>query len=284
MSARTPASAPAPHHGGAPGPVLAIEHLAVGYDGCPVLSDVMLTIGPGEVVALLGANGSGKSTMIKTVLGIVAPTSGTVRVLGADIRDRRAVPWRRVGYVPQRMTATSGVPATAAETVAAGLLDRTRLRPSRRDSRRRVHAALDSVGLADRASTAVQYLSGGQQQRVLLARALVREPDLLILDEPLAGMDQPSQETTRTLLRRLVDGGTSVLVVLHEVGPLAELLTRAVVLRHGRIVHDGPPPASAPGHDADDHDHDHHHPEHEPYRPEAGWVLDPSPESAGRMP
>ena len=275
MSAATPA---------AHGPVLSIEHLAVGFDGSLVLADVMLDIGRGEVVALLGANGSGKSTMVKTILGIVPPTCGTVRLFGADVRNRRAVPWRRVGYVPQRMTATSGVPATAAETVAAGLLDRTRLRPARADARRRVLAALEAVGLADRANDAVQYFSGGQQQRVLLARALVRRPDLLILDEPLAGMDQPSQERTRALLRELVAGGTSVLVVLHEVEPMAELLTRAVVLRHGRIVHDGPPPEAAPGHDAEDHDHDHHHPEHEPYRPDPGWVLDPSHEAVGGLP
>lgn len=255
--------------------VLEIEHLAVGYGGGLVLADVQLRVGPGEVIAILGANGSGKSTLVKTILGIVPPTSGDVRVFGVSITDRRHLPWRRIGYVPQRMTATSGVPATAEETVVAGLLDRSRLRPRRRWAHRLAHVALEQVGLGDRAHDAVQHLSGGQQQRVLLARALVRGPDLLMLDEPMAGMDQRSQEATRHILRELLARGTTLLVVLHEVDPLADLITRTIVLRHGRIVHDGGPPEAAPGHDTSDHVHDHQHPEHEPYRPGTGLRITP---------
>ena len=256
-------------------PVIDIAGLAVGYESGRVLHELDLRVEPGEVVALMGANGSGKSTLVKTILGITAPSAGTVRVFGVPTTDRRHLPWQRIGYVPQRLTATTGVPATALETVSAGLLDRRRLRFARREGRERSLAALRQVGLADRATDAVHELSGGQQQRVLLARALVRRPDLLVLDEPLAGMDQPSQERTAALLRELTRAELTVLVVLHEVEPLAHLITRAVVLRHGRVVHDGALPPAAPGHDHADHDHTHHHPEFEPYMPDTGLRIEP---------
>lgn len=256
--------------------VLDVRGLQVGYDGGPVLRDLDLRVEQGDVVALMGANGSGKSTLVRTILGITSPTRGTVEVFGCPTTSRRRLPWQRIGYVPQRLTATSGVPATALETVGSGLLDAHRLRVRARDARERSLAALDRVGLADRADDSVQHLSGGQQQRVLLARALVRRPDLLVLDEPLAGMDQPAQERTREILRGLVtDEGLTALVVLHEVDPLADLITRAVVLRHGRIVHDGELPASAPGHAGHAHDHEHPHAEHVPYRPVPGLRIEP---------
>lgn len=255
--------------------VLDVTHLQVGYEGSRVLADVDFAIGAGEVVALMGANGSGKSTLVKSILGIVEPTGGQVRLFGQPSTKRRAVPWQRLGYVPQRLTATSGVPATALETVSEGLLGHRRLRVRRGEARRRSSVALESVGLADRAGAAVHELSGGQQQRVLMARALVREPDLLVLDEPLAGMDQPSQDRTRRLLAERVAQGTTVLVVLHEVDPLADLITRALVLRHGRIVHDGDVPRSAPGHTGHQHDHVHPHEDYEPYVPHPELRIEP---------
>lgn len=256
-------------------PVVETSNLSVGYESGIVLHHINLKIGRGEVVALMGANGSGKSTLVKTILSINMPTSGEVRVFGVPTTDRRGLEWQRIGYVPQRLTATSGVPATAAETVSAGLLDRGRLRVRRKERKERTLEALRQVGLADRANDAVQHLSGGQQQRVLLARALVRRPDLLVLDEPLAGMDQPSQQRTLDLLRELTEQGMTVLVVLHEVEPLEPLITRAVVLRHGHIVHDGALPPAAPGHDHLDHDHEHHHGEYEPYQPDTGLRIEP---------
>jgi len=131
--------------------------------------------------------------------------------------------------------AASGVPATVREVVTAGRLARTGLRPLRRPDRAAVQRALETVGLADRAKDSAGALSGGQQQRVLIARALAGEPDLLIMDEPLAGVDLGSRQVLAETLREQVAGGASALLVLHELGPLAPLIDRAVVLRDGRV-------------------------------------------------
>lgn len=242
--------------------------LSVVLGAAPILRDVNLTVGLGESVALLGANGSGKSTLVKSLVGVV-PSRGSVRLFGHDIAGpRRQVPWDRVGYGPQRVTATGGVPATALEVVTAGLLDNRRLRLPR-DARRRALEALDEVGLAERAKERVQTFSGGQQQRVLIARALVRRPDLLILDEPLAGIDRDSKEALAATLTGLRERGVTLLVVLHELGELGGLMQRAVVLRHGRIVHDGAPPHPAAGHDDPAHEHEHLHGDAAPFAPVA---------------
>lgn len=224
-----------------------------------ILDGIDLTVTDGEAVALLGANGSGKSTLVKALVGIMPAASGTAEIFGADVTTaRRSVPWSRIGYVPQRLGPSSGVPATAAEVVASGLLDNRRLRTGR-SARRKALEALEAVDLLERAHDSVQVFSGGQQQRVLIARALVREPDLIILDEPLAGIDRASKEALARTLARMREKGTTILVVLHELGELAGMIERAVVLRHGRVIFDGPPPAAAPGHDHPGHDHVHAH-------------------------
>ncbi|WP_165976921.1 metal ABC transporter ATP-binding protein [Arthrobacter nitrophenolicus] len=240
-------------------PPIRTRQLQVSVESGTILHGIDLTVREGEAVALLGANGSGKSTLVKALVGIVPATSGTAEIYGADVTAaRRSVPWSRVGYVPQRLGPSSGVPATAVEVVASGLLDNRRLRTGRAAGRKALEA-LEQVGLLERAHDSVQVFSGGQQQRVLIARALVREPDLIILDEPLAGIDRASKEALARTLGRMRERGTTILVVLHELGELAGMVERAVVLRRGRIIFDGPPPAAAPGHDHPDHDHVHAH-------------------------
>jgi zinc transport system ATP-binding protein len=133
------------------------------------------------------------------------------------------------------------------------------LGPSRSAEREAVAAALADVGLTDRASDPVGTLSGGQQQRVLIARALAGAPDLLVLDEPTAGVDAASQEAFAAALKRFVSDGGTVLLVAHELGPIAPLVSRAVVVHHGEIVHDGAPPEPAGLHAGPDHDHVHPH-------------------------
>ena len=230
----------------------------VALGGVRILHDVDLEVADGEVVALLGANGSGKSTLVRAVVGVVPVERGEIRLLGTPLARRRAVPWDRIGYVPQRVSAATGVPSTAVEVVVSGTIHGRRLLPPR-DARRRALDALASVGLDAHADRAVRELSGGQQQRVLIARALVRRPDLLVLDEPVAGVDLPSQEAFAAALTALTDGGTTVLVVLHELGALAPVIRRAVVLRHGSVVHDGAPPAPRGEHARAGHDHVHPH-------------------------
>lgn len=238
-------------------PVVEARAVRVQFDDAVAVRDVDLTVQTGEVVALMGPNGSGKSTLVRALVGALPLAGGSVRLFGADLH-RGEVPWRSIGYVPQRVSAATGVPATALEIVVSGLLHGRRLRPPR-DASRRALAALAEVDLAERAGSDVRTLSGGQQQRVLIARALVREPRLLVLDEPVSGVDQPSQRAFATTLTGLVERGITVLVVLHELGALEPLVGRAVVLRGGVVVHDGPPRPPSPPHSDPDHVHQHPH-------------------------
>lgn len=247
--------------------VVEVAHGVVGYGGRPVLRDVSMAVSAGEVVAVLGANGSGKSTLIRAALGLVPMQTGSAMLFGTPLKRFRA--WRRIGYVPQRIGAGSGVPATVREVVTAGRLARRGfLRPGGSKDRAAVESALTAVALADRAGEPVGTLSGGQQQRTLIARALAGEPELLVLDEPTAGVDAASQTAFAEALRGFVAGGGTVLLVAHELGPLKQLVSRAVVVHDGRIAHDGPVPQPV-GHHADP-DHDHVHP-HAPYDPPGLW-------------
>ncbi|NJC10677.1 zinc transport system ATP-binding protein [Micromonospora profundi] len=244
-------------------PVISVEHAVVGYDGRPVLRDVSLNVTAGEVVAVLGANGSGKSTLIRAVLGLVPLSTGSISLFDQPLRRFRQ--WQRIGYVPQRLGAGGGVPATVREVVGSGRLARRGLlRPPGAADRAAVDAALRAVGLADRAADPVATLSGGQQQRTLIARALAGRPELLILDEPTAGVDAASQEAFAGALRDFVGDGGTVLLVAHELGPLRPVISRAVVVHEGGICHDGPVPDPAGHHAEPDHDHVHPHGPDEP--------------------
>ncbi|MFE0812867.1 metal ABC transporter ATP-binding protein [Streptomyces sp. NPDC058794] len=238
-------------------PVISLRGVRAELGSRPVLRGIDLTVGRGEVVALLGANGSGKSTAVRTVIGQVPVTAGEVELFGTP--RRRFRDWARVGYVPQRTTAAGGVPATVTEVVSSGRLSRARFGVLRKADREAVRRALGLVGMADRARDSVNALSGGQHQRVLIARALAAEPELLIMDEPMAGVDLASQEVLADTLRDQVAAGTTVLLVLHELGPLEPLIDRAVVLRDGCVVHDGPPPKAVGQHALPGHDHVHPH-------------------------
>ncbi|MFM9696655.1 metal ABC transporter ATP-binding protein [Streptomyces europaeiscabiei] len=238
-------------------PVISLRGVRAELGSRTVLRGIDLTVHRGEVVALLGANGSGKSTAVRTVIGQVPLSDGEIELFG--VPRRRFRDWRRLGYVPQRTTAAGGVPATVTEIVASGRLSRTRLGILRRADHEAIRRALDMVGMADRAKDSVNALSGGQHQRVLIARALASEPELLIMDEPMAGVDLASQEVLAATLRGQVAKGTTVLLVLHELGPLEPLIDRAVVLRDGCVTHDGPPPKAVGQHALPGHDHVHPH-------------------------
>lgn len=240
--------------------VLAVDDLAVVIQGRPILRGITLSVTTGEFVALMGANGSGKSTLVRAMTGLREAARGAVRLFGTDLGDFHD--WQRVGFVPQRSSAASGVPASVWEVVASGRLTRRRwLRPLLPRDRAAIRAALDVVGLADRERDEVASLSGGQQQRVLIARALAGAPDLLFLDEPTAGVDLPNQEALAEALGVLKRSGATVVLVAHELGPLAPLVDRAVVMRDGRVAYDGPPLADHEVHGplfGDQPTHHHH--------------------------
>lgn len=239
--------------------------------GREVLHGVDVQVEQGEFVAVLGANGSGKTTLVRTLIGLVPLASGRLELFGTPLARFRD--WPRLGYVPQRLSVGGGVPSTVREVVASGRVGRQRrLRRASAADREAVEHALADVGLTDRARDPVAALSGGQQQRVLIARALAGEPEVLVLDEPTAGVDADSQDTLAGALGHLSQAGGSVVLVAHELGPLEGLIGRAVVLQGGRVVSDGPPPRPV-GHHADP-GHVHDHP-HEPAAPGRPAVLDP---------
>lgn len=223
------------------GALLEVDRVRFSYGRHDVLAGANLAVGPGEFVALAGSNGSGKSTLVRVALGLADPAAGEVRLFGvapARLRDR----WR-VGYVPQRPRVVDQLPATVGELVASGcVVRRGWARRPTRDDARRVDRALEVVALSDRRATPIVELSGGQQQRAFIARALASEPELLVLDEPVAGVDADSQGRFRdALVARCRHDGVAVLLVSHELGAVADDLDRIVLLRGGVVVFDGPP-------------------------------------------
>jgi len=211
-----------------------------GYDRTPVLEDVSIRVTAGEFVALVGPNGSGKSTLLRILLGVLRPERGQARIFGTDAASFEQR-WR-VGYVPQRPTLASEVPATVEEIVTSGRLTRRGWwRPLTSADRVAVSHAIDSVGLGEMASKPVTTLSGGQQQRAFIARAFASEPELLVLDEPVAGVDAESQRRFSDSLAHLIrEHHAAVLLVSHELSAVAGIVDRVIVLKR-RVQFDGTP-------------------------------------------
>ena len=242
-----------------PEPVIALRGVSIGYTDRAVVHDVDLVVQRGEVVAVLGANGSGKTTLVRGLLGLARILTGEVELLGRPVGARGRSRWHgaRIGYVPQRHTVGGTVASTVREVVSSGRLPRLgRVGWMREADRAAVTAAIDAVDLTPWADVDIADLSGGQQRRALIARALASEPEVLIMDEPTAGVDQASQQALARSVARLVELGVTLLIVTHEVGPLAGVVTRAVVVTEGRIAYDGPLEDSMIG--ASDGAHDHH--------------------------
>ena len=219
---------------------MSAEGVSFAYGNEPALSDVSIAVRTGEFAALAGPNGSGKSTLLRIVLGLLAPDAGSVELFGArpgHLRDR----WR-VGYVPQRLRIAPDLPASVEEVVAAGRLAKQGWwRPSRAADREAVDHALESVALTGFRRRRLGELSGGEQQRALIAKALAAEPELLVLDEPTAGVDVESQALFRDSLVHLVrEHSAAVLLVSHELGAVADDLDHLIVLKR-RVVFDGTP-------------------------------------------
>ncbi|MBX3314268.1 MAG: metal ABC transporter ATP-binding protein [Actinobacteria bacterium] len=235
--------------------------MRLGYADRPSVVEADLTIDRGEVVAVVGPNGSGKSTLVRSVFGLAQVQAGSVEIFGTD--RRRFRDWSRVGYVPQRNTVVGGIPSTVREVVTAGLVaGRHWLRPLRSADRARVEAAIASVGLDQKTGEPIATLSGGQQRRVLIARALAPDPELLVLDEPTAGVDVENQQTLATILGELAAAGTTLVLVTHEMGPTRPIITRTIAMRDGAVAYDGPESGAPDEHD----DAWHHEHGHEPER------------------
>jgi zinc/manganese transport system ATP-binding protein len=214
--------------------ILTVEGVSVRLGGREVLRDVGFTIRPGEFTGLIGSNGAGKTTLFRVILGLQAPTAGSVRV-GAEGQARRE---RLVGYVPQKFLLDPDMPLRGRDLVGLGL-DARRLglaRPSRA-RRKLVDSMLDAVDARSFGDARVGQLSGGEQQRILIAHALISRPKLLLLDEPLANLDLRSAQEVVALLARIArEQQIAVLISAHEMNPLLPVMDRIVYLAAGRAA------------------------------------------------
>jgi manganese transport system ATP-binding protein len=222
-----------------PPPVVAVERLVVSYGPTRALEGVDLTIEPGLVHGLIGMNGSGKSTLFKALMGLVRPSSGTVALFGADPREARRR--GRVAYAPQDEDVDDAFPVSVRDVVSMGRYGR--LGPTRRlraEDRRAVDAALERCELTALADRQIGALSGGQRKRAFVARGLAQEAELLLLDEPFAGVDKRSEATITALLRSLAAEGRTILVSTHDLVAVPALCDELALLNR-RVVAQGPP-------------------------------------------
>lgn len=208
--------------------LLEAQGLCLGYGSEPILEAVSLTVNEGEFWFLLGQNGTGKSTLVKAILGLLQPRSGVIRLHG-DLTDRR-----QVGFVPQQPEINPTLPTTVREFVTLGLVG-IHSRP--RDTAQRLNWALERVGLIGMERQDYWSLSGGQRQRVLVARALARRPRLLVMDEPTAGLDPTAESTLMGYLDALnrVEGLT-IVCVSHDLATAARHASHIALFDAGRIL------------------------------------------------
>lgn len=215
---------------------LTVHDLTVAYQRTPVIWDIDLDIPKGVLVGVIGPNGAGKSTLLKACLELVPRVSGDVRFFGREYRAAR----RQVGYVPQRESVDWDFPISVAEVVAMGLYAELGwLRPVNRSVRAQAMAALARVGMADFAQRQISQLSGGQQQRVFLARAMVQDAQLYLMDEPFVGVDAATERAVVALLQELREAGKTCLVVHHDLATVSQYFDW-VVLLNMRVVAAGP--------------------------------------------
>lgn len=210
--------------------LLEVERVSYRYGDTLVLEGVTLAVAQGEFLGIIGPNGSGKTTLLRIMLGLLQPTVGEVRLFGQAVGSFRN--WGRVGYMPQKAAFDGALPVTVAEVVATGLIPllgfRRRVGP---DAQRKITESLARVGMEKQASARMGTLSTGQQQRILIARALVSDPELLLLDEPTASIDVEAQSSFYTLLRSFNrERGVTLVIVSHDIGVVAQEVSRVACL------------------------------------------------------
>ena len=221
-------------------PVIQVEGAAVTLGGRTIWQEVRLAVEPGEFLAILGPNGAGKSTLLKAILGLIPLTRGTISVLGHPARRGNAA----IGYVPQRRHFEADVRIRGRSMVRLGLDGRNWglplpfLQPGRaREATRRVQEAIDLVGAGAYADRPIGELSGGEQQRLLIAQALVTQPRILALDEPMESLDLRNQQGVASVIRQISrDTGAAVLLVAHDINPILSAVDRVVYIAHGQVA------------------------------------------------
>ena len=221
-------------------PYVELEDVGFSYHDIRVLEGINLTVEPGDFLGIIGPNGSGKTTLLRIMLGLLEPERGTIRLFGHAPASFRQ--WGRLGYVPQKATLDPALPATVQEVVATGLVPTLGLFGRiRAPQRKRISDVLGHVGMHGHATARIGALSTGQQQRVLIARALVSNPELLILDEPTGGVDPEAQTSFYALLHHLNrERDVTLILVSHDIGVVAKEVTKLACLNRRLIFHGRP--------------------------------------------
>ena len=210
-----------------------VRDLTVAYRESPVLWDIDLDVPSGGLMAIVGPNGAGKTTLIQAILSLIKPAAGQIRIFGQPYRSVAS----SVGYVPQRGSVDWDFPTSVMDVVLMGLYGRLGwVRRPGRNERTEAMAALDQVGMAEYAHRQISQLSGGQQQRVFLARALVQDARIYLMDEPLQGVDATTERTIIKLLRTLQSLGKTVMVVHHDLQTVSSYFDEVLLLNVRRIA------------------------------------------------
>jgi manganese/zinc/iron transport system ATP- binding protein len=213
---------------------LSVYDLTVAYHRKPVIWDISFDLPPGQLIGVVGPNGAGKSTLLKAVMDLIPRASGRIRVFGDSYKNNR----HRVGYVPQRESVDWQFPVNARDVVTMGLYDEIGwCRPVRKQHRDRAIEALQRVGIAELANRQISQLSGGQQQRTFLARALVQDADLYLMDEPFAAVDAATERAIIDILRELKDRQKTAVVIHHDLQTVSEYFDYVVLLNMRVVAH-----------------------------------------------
>ena len=212
--------------------VVEIDRLSYAYSGNLVLDNISFTIDEGDILGIIGPNGAGKTTLFSCMLGLLDDYTGTIKILGDDIKKKNGKVFKSIGYIPQKKAIEQNFPATVEEIVSLGI---TTIGET---SKEKIALALETVGLLAQKDRRVGELSGGQQQRVLIAKAMVNNPKLLILDEPVTGIDLEMQSKFYSLLKRLnQENNITIIWASHNLGAVNRYATSVACINRSMFFH-----------------------------------------------
>ena len=212
--------------------IVEIERLSYAYSGNLVLDNISFSIGEGDILGMIGPNGAGKTTLFSCMLGLLDDYTGIIKIFGEDIKNKNRRIFERVGYIPQKKTIEQNFPATVEEIVSLGITTTGKI------SREKIASALETVDLRGQKDRRIGELSGGQQQRVLIAKAMVNNPKLLILDEPVTGIDLDAQNKFYSLLKKLnQEDRITIIWASHDLDAVNRLATSVACINRSMFFH-----------------------------------------------
>lgn len=210
--------------------VVNIDNVSYRFNSTLVLENISFTVDKGDFVGIIGPNGAGKTTLFRSMLGLLEDYQGKITFFGKDIRKNRNI-LQKIGYIPQKNSTDQGFPATVEEIVSLGIT-------GRRPSKNKINHAIETVGLFDQKTKRIGELSGGQQQRVLIAKALANEPELLILDEPVTGIDLKTQNKFYVLLKKLnEENKITIIWASHDLDAVKKLANKIACVNRRIFFH-----------------------------------------------